>query len=289
MGTLSELTAGLNRVEAQLRIPSPPAPVPDTPPTIPVGPPHPREPFVPAPERYEGRLGECRSFLFQCSLVFELQPLTYISDRAKIAYVLGLLTGRARSWGTAFWHSSANTNATFHEFSAEMSSVFDHPIASSDASNRLLSLRQGPLSAANYSVEFRTLATELGWDDGALQSIFLRGLNEAVKDSIVGRAETKDLQELITLAIKVDNRLRERRREKGQGSQVGLGEATTSRPSFRPSERGFTDTSSATVSPLRAEEPMQLGRNQLTPSERDRRFRGGLCLYCGEPGHQLAA
>ncbi|CAL8394463.1 unnamed protein product [Boreogadus saida] len=27
------------------------------------------------PERYEGDLGSCRSFLLQCSLVFELQPL----------------------------------------------------------------------------------------------------------------------------------------------------------------------------------------------------------------------
>lgn len=46
----------------------------------------------------------------------------------------------------------------------------------------------------------------------------MRGLNEAVKDSIVGSVETSDLQELITLAIKVDNRLRERRRERFQDS-----------------------------------------------------------------------
>ncbi|XP_030281596.1 uncharacterized protein LOC115586588 [Sparus aurata] len=43
-----------------------------------------------------------------------------------------------------------------------MMSVFDHPISSHDASNQLFSLRQGSLSAANYSVEFRTLAAELG-------------------------------------------------------------------------------------------------------------------------------
>ena len=47
-----------------------------------------------------------------------------------------------------------------------------------------------------------------------LQSIFLKGLNEAVKDCLVGRAGTKSLQKLIALAIKVDNGLRERRRER---------------------------------------------------------------------------
>lgn len=127
METLSDLATGLARVEQRLQIPPSPAAVSDPSPIAPSGPPHPCEPYVPAPERYEGKLGDCKSFLFQCSLVFELQPLTYINDCAKIAYVLGLLTGRARSWGTAFWHSSQNANATFAEFSAEMSSIFDHP------------------------------------------------------------------------------------------------------------------------------------------------------------------
>ncbi|XP_061100251.1 uncharacterized protein LOC133130042 [Conger conger] len=36
-------------------------------------------------------------------------------------------------------------------------------------------------------------------------------------------------------------------------------------------------------------EPMQLGRMRLTPSERQRRVRQGLCVYCGQAGHFLAA
>ena len=243
--------------------------------------------YIPATKCYEGKLGDCKAFLFQCSLVFELQPLTYINDWAKIAHVLGSSTGRTRSWGSAFWHSSQNANPTFAEFSVEMSSIFDHPVASSDASNCLLSLRQGSLSAANYSVEFRTLATELGWGEKALQSIFLKGLNEAVKDSLVGRAETADLQGLIALAIKVDNRLRERRRERLSGPRAGFGEAITSRLSSRPPEEISNDTKNA-FSSSRPEEPMQLGQIRLTPTERDQRIRGGLCLYCEESGHQLA-
>lgn len=170
MDSLSNLTSGLARVENQLQTINPP--VLNLSPAVPVGTLQPREPYVPAPERYDGNLGDCKSFLFQCSLVFELQPLTYSTDRAKLAYVLGLLMGRARAWGTAFWHSPLTAQATFELFSNEMMSIFDHPITSHDTSNQLLSLRQGSLSAANYSVEFRTLAAELGWDDKALQSIF---------------------------------------------------------------------------------------------------------------------
>ena len=103
-------------------------------------------------------------------------PVTYNSDRAKIAYVLGLLTGRARALGTAFWHNPLTIGATFQQFSAKMLFALDHPFTICDASNQLLSLNQGSQSAANYSVEFCTLAAGLGWDDGALQSIFVKGL-----------------------------------------------------------------------------------------------------------------
>lgn len=37
----------------------------------------PRVPKVPIPERYSGEAGTCYSFLVQCLMVFDLQPLTY--------------------------------------------------------------------------------------------------------------------------------------------------------------------------------------------------------------------
>uniref|UniRef100_A0A674MVG2 DUF4939 domain-containing protein n=1 Tax=Takifugu rubripes TaxID=31033 RepID=A0A674MVG2_TAKRU len=63
--------------------------------------PPPTPPHVPVPERYSGEAGACASFLLQCSLVFDLQPLTYPSDRAKIAFMVNLLSGRAAQWATA--------------------------------------------------------------------------------------------------------------------------------------------------------------------------------------------
>ena len=72
---LQEITAALREltlaVSSQLPVaPEPAAPVPS--PSA-----SPREPTIPAPQRYGGDLGSCRSFLIQCSLVFEMQPLTY--------------------------------------------------------------------------------------------------------------------------------------------------------------------------------------------------------------------
>ena len=69
MGTLSDLAARLARVKRQRQIPSLPAPVLDPPATTPVGHLHPRKPFVPAPEYFEGKLGECKSLDHDGSLL----------------------------------------------------------------------------------------------------------------------------------------------------------------------------------------------------------------------------
>ena len=76
--------------------------------------------------------------------MFELQPTMNEYDRAKIAYMLELLTGRARAWVTAFWHNPLTTDPTFKQFSTKMLSVFDHPITSHNASKQLLSLNSTP-------------------------------------------------------------------------------------------------------------------------------------------------
>ena len=107
----------------------------------------------------------------------------------------------------------------------------------------------------------------------------------------MGRAETKSLQELIELSIKIDNRLRERRREKKRDPH-SLGAAamfaTHNQPLSLDPSGILTSRPSQLSAPTKQEEPMQLGHQRQTPAERSRRFKEGLCIYCGKPGHQLA-
>ena len=78
----------------------------------------------------------------QCRLVFDLQPLTYATEKDKIAYLIGLLRGVALEWASVHWRNQDQITATYTAFIAEMSKVFDHPIQGKDASMRLFSLRQ---------------------------------------------------------------------------------------------------------------------------------------------------
>ena len=80
-------------------------------------------------------------------------------------YLLGFLKGSALAWASAWWDSNSPAGDNFDFFVAKMRKVFDHPVTGGDAAKRLMSLRQGSRSVAEFSVEFRTLAVNSGWND----------------------------------------------------------------------------------------------------------------------------
>ena len=147
------------------------APAPASPPapnSAPVPPfNHPCEPFIPTPARYSGVLGTCSQFLHQCLLVFYQQPLTYSTDKSKIAFIMSLLSDKASAWALAVSDSNSSLCSSFILFTAEMRNIFDHPIQCKEASSRLLSLSQGSSTVSQYAVDFRILAAECGWDERA--------------------------------------------------------------------------------------------------------------------------
>ena len=127
---------------------------------------------------------------------------------------MSLLAEKAAAWAVALSHNNSPICFSFSSFSEEFLKVFDHPLRSKEASSRLLSLRQGENSVARHSIDFRILAIESGWDERALQGFFLRGLRDELRDELAARDETTLLDELISLSIRLDCRLHERRRER---------------------------------------------------------------------------
>lgn len=286
---IAQLNAMLQQLTTNLSAFQPPVPPTASQPQAAAAPPvHPhREVHVPDPEYYSGDMGKCGGFLLQCSLVFSQKPATYATSASKIAFIMGLLQGRALDWAAAMWQNDPLIRNNFEVFERELRKVFDHPVKGKEASKRLLSLNQGARSVAEYSVEFRTLAAEAGWDESALQSVFLNGLSEQLKDEMALRDDSDDLDSLVSTAIKVDNRLRERRRERTTRhfTSVNSRNAPQSRPVGFPAPL----TGSPSLSPPVSSEvePMQLGRAKLTPAEKQRRIQAGECIYCGKVGHFL--
>jgi len=59
---------------------------------------HPREPKVALPPEFTGKVSEFENFMAQCSLVFELRPSTYSTDKAKVLFIVSRLSGSAFQW-----------------------------------------------------------------------------------------------------------------------------------------------------------------------------------------------
>ena len=72
-------------------------------------------------------------------------------------------------------------------------------------------------SAASYTAEFQQYSGKTDWNDDALKAQYYRGLKDGVKDEIARSDRPEDLQAMISLAVKIDNRIYERGLErKGQ-------------------------------------------------------------------------
>ena len=225
----------------------------------------------------------------QCGLVFDLQPHSYATDKARIAFVIELLRGRALEWASAVWERQETCMASYQEFTGEMRKLFDHPVRGKDAAKRLFTLRQGARIVADFMIEFRTLSVESGWNEESLQAAFYQGLSEQLKDELISYPEPSDLDSLVTLAIRVDNRVRERRREKQWGpsnqSETRLPFGSGSGPE-RVDHFPSHGISGGVLPP--DPEPMQVGRHGLTKDERQRRRETNSCLYCGSSGHYIS-
>lgn len=249
----------------------------------------PWEPCLSSPHPFGGDFETCATFIMQCELVFTHQPSRYTSDAARVAYVTNLLTGRAAQWAAASWSMGASFRHSYREFVAELRKMFHHPVRGKDPGARLASIQQGSGSVADYSVDFRLAAAESGWNDPALRVAFRRGLCEAVKDQLATREEPASLDDLVSLAIRIDGRLNERRRERVPRGPLPIPHIFSTRErnpvahSTSPSPVRPSTSQTATE-----EEPMQLGRTRISPAEREARFRGGLCLYCGQKGHRIS-
>ncbi len=225
------------------------------------------------PAPFSGRAEECNGFLLQCSLALEMQPQLYPTERAKIAFILSLLTGRALQWAETIWTQAGNITQSLTNFTAHFRDVFGIPAGNSSAGEQLYRLQQGSMSIADYTLRFRTLAAASGWNECSLPTTFRQGLEPNLRLHLAAYDDSIGLEQFIQLASRVSNRL-----HSCEEDQLGL---RNSYPSLRRPEN--------VSPPERFPEPMQIETTRLSPSERQRRLAQGLCLYCGASGHVISA
>src|SRR5438477_1605046 len=58
----------------------------------------PKDPKLPPPSEFSGKISEFYNFMTQCTLMFTMCPNTYNTNERKVLFVVSLLRGSALSW-----------------------------------------------------------------------------------------------------------------------------------------------------------------------------------------------
>ena len=203
-----------------------------------------------------------------------------MTEDSRVAFILSLLTGDALAWADPLIRAQAPIMSYSQTLMDEMAQVFDHDVTGREAAARLTRLKQGNRSVAEFSVTFRALAGETGWADEPLITLFVNAISDPVKDALVTLEPPATLSSLISTAIRIDNRVREREREKGEKR-----ERPTSHWLPSPNRAaGFTPIPSQ----ISREEPMQVDSSSLRNTQERKAGRGQeQCRYCRKKGHTI--
>ncbi|KAK3569088.1 hypothetical protein QTP86_022131 [Hemibagrus guttatus] len=229
---------------------------------------------VPAP--YSGAAEDCNGFLLQCSLTLEMQSHLYPDDRAKIAFIISRLDGKALRWAEPLWSQSNPMMSSLSAFTRHFREVFGRPEGDSSVGERLCRIKQGNLSVTEYALQFRTLAAASGWNEQALIATYRQGLDPQVRLHLAAHEDSMGLEKFIQLSIRFATRMQLCFEE--QQSQPAASTA--------PAQLGPVSH------PEPADDAMQLELSEVSSAdrqwERQRRLAQSCCFYCGGSGHFVA-
>ena len=256
------------------------------------------EPLVSSPMRFSGLASKLRDFLLSVKTIFEMQPSRFTLDRVKILYIGTLLEENALSWFRSLREAVPESASmiSLESFLADLIATFGDPNVAATAQRRLRACSQGGRPANIYAAEFNLLAGDTGFNDEALREAYRRGLSPEIKDLLIFAEPPATLLELIALSIRIDNRVAERRAERRSSASVftRLGPIPSPTATAPPRTQPITPASvhpapSSMTQPASTSRPMEIDsigrRGPLPESEKARRRRANLCMYCGQPGH----
>uniref|UniRef100_A0A670ZVZ6 CCHC-type domain-containing protein n=1 Tax=Pseudonaja textilis TaxID=8673 RepID=A0A670ZVZ6_PSETE len=217
-------------------------------PAAPSAPPLRKSP-VSMPEKFSGQMDMFPAFLGQCQLFMSLRPEDFPNDRAKVGFIISLLSGQAAKWATPLLTQDSPLLDNFQGFLQQMRVMFENPIKSQTVAR-----------------QFHLLCMDSNWNEPAHMDAFQEGLVDTLKDELVHAEQASTLDALVIQCLHIEARLQQRR---------------SRRPIVEPPSLFCSQAM------VKTEEPMELGAlcPRLMAQERSRRFQEGLCLYCGGPGH----
>ncbi|CAG1983613.1 unnamed protein product [Fusarium graminearum] len=253
------------------------------------------------PEPFKGKAAEVIPFLTRMKGHFRLFPRKLDTAAKKMLYTAPLIHGDAKVWFEPIWkdylendynqqdQETQNIFADWLNFEALLKDNFGVINEERQAAAEILALKQHGSCTAHLA-KFRQLAAKTEWDDEALMEIYYRSMKEEVKDELYKADRPDNLTEYITIAVKIDERHYERRRERTNADRKGSNynpyfpnqHRNNNRGNNRnsqPRQRNYGNNTSYGTQPG----PMDLGAAQTPGQQRD--LSKCKCYNCNQMGH----
>ncbi|KAG8921822.1 hypothetical protein FRC01_014873, partial [Tulasnella sp. 417] len=248
----------------------------------------------PEPYNGKGRGGEADRFILACENYFRACSSDFPNDETRVQFALSYLTDTAQAWGDVILRDllgtqNLATSVNWKRFKKEFLAAFGDPDKEGTATRKLEDLTQGNRPATSYIADFRRLKVDVPWNE--------KGLRSDIKDGMVYHKKPTTLEGYMELARQIDDRIWERKQEKAGDSNPHPKPQPRPQPSQLPRPQAPAplpvNTSNA-PNAFAHSQPVHIHidaseKGKPSPEERERRRKEGLCYYCGEKGHTVAA
>ena len=253
-----------------------------------------RETRIADPEFFSGNRKKSLQFLLQCQNVFNMQPISFQLDSAKVSFCISFLRGNAFEWISPYMQSNHKILSNFEQFQEAFLISFGDIDRKLELEKSLMELKQGNRSASILVSEFQRLAVEMNWPDEVLAAHFYRALREEQKDQVCKYDRPESIDEFYKMVIRLDNRLWERRNEKSRITpQKTVPPKATTNPNAMiigntriktPKTKKTNIDSVYSESESNSSTP---SKKSLSYNERRHRRDNNLCAYCGDHEHSI--
>jgi hypothetical protein len=246
------------------------------------------------PKPFSGKKGKLQAFLTQAALYLSFYDKDLPFQKDKVLGIANLLEGAAFEWfeprmrefltqDKEKWSPETkkyfDSDNGYDNFTKDLQKVFGDVDEVKTAERKMIQLRQTG-SAADYTAEFRKIESKIDWDENALIAQYYQGLKESLKDELARQERPSKLAEFIELAVRLDNRLYERKLERS-GQKPTFGKKNQAKPKVEDNTWG-DPMEIDTIKKRRFQKRHQ--RKPLT-EEQKKWFEEKKCLNCGKPGH----
>ena len=238
-----------------------------------------RSPKVPDPERFDGTRIDLDGFKYKLMSKLQDNEDWYPTPQSQVNYAFGRLEGKAaRQILPRINPKNAASIKNMTDFYQALETCFGDPDKKHTAQQYVNKLKQANKPFAEYLTLFQSYIGDAGFDEEQQLYLFKNGLSRELQAYLV----PIDVSEMdMDAFIKTCHRLEKAHRQiqqNGASIPKGLQPVTPAAAVNASTNDGNTAMDLSKV--------QSRARGPLTAEEKQRRYEGKLCLYCGDPGHQ---